>query len=375
MWQIGNQQRKRLKKIPYSAILVICIVGALTVQLRANGLINPNKPKIQHIFSDDFKFNQSKAFELVKKQVDLGPRYPGSTGIERVRRLIRTEFLNQQDWSVNYQNFSKIWIDNRNITIVNVICTPKDFNDSGEPFILLAHYDTRLWADADPDPQKRTLPVPGANDGASGVAVGLEIGRVLVKYNITNFMLLFVDAEDQGNIGGWDWILGSTHFVESEEFSRFDFSFGILLDMVGAKGATFLRERNSDTHSKDLVDTVWSTAHVLGYSDYFLNVTGRSIKDDHIPFLNKGIPVIDIIDDFSIRYKSWHTTSDDLSQISPVTLGVVGQTLEAVLVQNLNATRFTYQSPFLTFGSDILLGMSILITLFSLKKGRKSDEK
>lgn len=374
MWQIGNRQPKRLKKILYSTILVICIVSGLTVQLRANDPPYHNKSRLQGNLPNDFKFNQSYAFELVKKQVDLGPRYPGSTGIEKVRRLIWTELLNQQEWSVIYQNFSKIWIDGQNITIVNVICLPKDFNDSEETFILLAHYDTRLWADADPDPQKRTQPVPGANDGASGVAVSLEIGRVLVKYNITNFMLLFVDAEDQGNIGGWDWILGSAHFVESEEFRRYDFSFGILLDMVGAKGATFSREIYSDTHSKDLVETVWSTASTLGYSNYFLNVTGRSIKDDHIPFLNKGIPVIDIIDDFSVRYKSWHTTSDDLSQISPVTLGVVGRTLEAVLVQNLNGTRFTYHSPFLTFGGDILLEISILVTLLGLRRGKKSDE-
>jgi hypothetical protein len=358
--------------------LIICIAGGFLVPFTVAGQVYLDVPGVQQISSNDFKFNQSKAFELVKKQVDLGPRYPGSEGIGKTRLLIQNELLEHQEWTVIYQNFSKQWLNDQNITIVNMICLPKGFNSSEEVFILLAHYDTRLWADSDPDPQKHTQPVPGANDGASGVAVILEIGQILVEYNITNFILLFVDAEDQGNIGGWNWILGSKFFVESPEFHHYNFSFGILLDMVGAEGATFLREKNSDKYANDLVETVWNSAKILGYDDYFLNRTGRLITDDHVPFLTKGIPVIDIIDDFSDRYDSWHTTSDDLTKISAVTLGVVGQTLETVLVSIANTsnllsdlTRFTYQSSFFPIDTGILPGLAVLVIFLGATRRKK----
>ena len=325
---------------------------------------------------DDFNFNQTRAFEIIQKQVDIGPRFPGSDEIEQTRLLIASELLPNRDWIISYQNFSKIWMENRNISLVNIICKPIDL-DSTQPFFLLcAHYDTRLWADSDPNPQKRKQPVLGANDGASGVAMALELGRILLEdYNITNFKLVFFDGEDQGNIYGWDWILGSRFFVDSEEFLNQEISFAILFDMVAGANATFKRERNSDKYAAELVTKIWNEASVLGFSDYFINQLGRGITDDHIPILKKGIPAVDIIDEFGTRFTPWHTTFDNMTFIDEKTLQAVGWTIESIITHYStstewlsNLTTFSFQSRFMLI--DWVSG-SILLLLGILNRKRK----
>ena len=164
--------------------------------------------EVNAVESQILMFNTSRVYDLIQKQVDIGPRYPGSVGIENTRKMISSELLNYGSWNIFYQNFTKKWIEDEIITCVNIICDPINRNKDEPSFLLLAHYDSRLWANEDPDPQKRKLPVPGANDGASGVAVILELGRIfLEEYNFPNFQLVFFDAEDQGGINGWDWLI------------------------------------------------------------------------------------------------------------------------------------------------------------------------
>ncbi|MCK4849092.1 MAG: M28 family peptidase, partial [Candidatus Heimdallarchaeota archaeon] len=268
-------------------------------------------------------FNATSAYETIAEQVQLGPRIPGSYGIEKTRLLLEQSYNTNGDWLIDYQNFTKLWINDENITLVNIIYTPVTLNNSLPYFLLLAHYDTRLWADRDPNHDLHRDPVPGANDGASGVAITLELGKILVtKYNISNFKIILFDGEDQGNQGipGWNWLEGSRFFVESDSCELEKVSYAILLDMVGGKDAIFKREGYSDQYAQTLVSQIWNMANNLGYEHFFQNISWTKIIDDHLPFLEKGVPAVDIIDDFSTNYKAWHTTSDNLSQISTETL-------------------------------------------------------
>ena len=308
-------------------------------------------------------FNASSAYETIVNQVQLGPRIPGSIGIEKTRLLLEQSYNVNGDWLVEYQNFTKLWIDDENITLVNIIYTPVHLNDSLPYFLLLAHYDTRLWADHDPNPDLRKNPVPGANDGASGVAVALELGKVLVsKHNITNFKIILFDGEDQGGTG-WNWLEGSRFFVDSEYFEVEKISYAILLDMVGGKNAIFKREGYSDQYAPMLVSQIWNMANDLGYQYFFQNKSWTKIIDDHLPFLEKGVPAVDIIDDFSNNYNAWHTTSDNISQISTETLIAVGDTLETfiVSVHGTGQSSLTFSS--FTFQTSIPL-IVIFVTLY-----------
>jgi hypothetical protein len=318
-------------------------------------------------FSSAF-FNSTSAYETIAKQVNLGPRIPGSIGIENTRILLENIYNTENDWNISYQNFTKSWIGEENVTLVNLIYTPVKLNESQEYFLLLAHYDTRLFANQDNNPVLRYNPVPGANDGASGVAVVLELGEILItNYNISNFKIILFDGEDQGSLSslGWNWLEGSRFFVESEHFEKENISYAILLDMVAGNNAIFKREGYSDQYAKTLVSTIWNTANDLGYQNYFQNKSWRRIIDDHLPFLEKGVPAIDIIDDFSSNYNAWHTTSDNMSQISIETLKAVGETLEKYFVA---AHASDQPSPtFSTFNFETPISLVVIITPLLLK--------
>lgn len=186
-------------------------------------------------------------------------------------------------------------------------------------YILMgAHYDTRMYADMDPAPGNRRTPVPGANDGASGVAVLLEIARVLPETLDVPVRLVLFDGEDNGDIPGWDWILGSRMFVSRMEEVP---DAVVIVDMVGDKDLDLYREKSS---SREIQDQIWEVGQELGYGENFIDHSRYTIIDDHTPFLEKGIPAVDIID---FEYPYWHTTSDTLDKVSPRSLKVVGETL------------------------------------------------
>jgi Zn-dependent M28 family amino/carboxypeptidase len=190
-------------------------------------------------------------------------------------------------------------------------------NAEDPQIILGAHYDTRMIADQDPDPAKQTEPVPGANDGASGVAVLLELARSLPK-DTTPIWLVFFDTEDQGGIEGWDWILGSRAFAEEIPIAP---RAVVIVDMIGDADLNIYLERNSNIAIRT---EIWSTAEKLGYGDKFINQEKYSMEDDHTPFLEAGIPAVDLID---FDYPYWHTTQDTPDKVSAKSLQAVGDTL------------------------------------------------
>jgi Zn-dependent M28 family amino/carboxypeptidase len=195
--------------------------------------------------------------------------------------------------------------------------------DESPQIIIGAHYDTRMFADNDPDPANHSLPVPGANDGASGVAVLLELARTLPQDTVPVW-LVFFDAEDNGRIDGWDWILGSTEFVKNNPLQP---QAVVIVDMIGDADLNIYKEKNSNA---ELTDEIWEIAQELGYESVFIPEYKYSILDDHTPFLRAGIPAIDIID---FDYPYWHTLQDVPENVSAASLKAVGETLHTWVIR------------------------------------------
>lgn len=253
-------------------------------------------------------FDGERAYNDVKTQVAFGPRIPGSEAHAKTLDWLRTN-LESAGWQVKIQQSELL-----NHPIQNLIA----FRTEQPPtYILGAHYDSRIFADHDPDISKQSQPTPGANNGASGVAVLLELARTLPADSSPSW-LVFFDAEDNGKIPGWDWTLGSKAFVSEMTVKP---KAMLLVDMVGGMNATFYMDGNSDIQ---LRNSIWDTASKLGYKDTFIPHVKYNILDDHIPFVQAGIPSVDIID---IDDKYWLTTSDTPEHVSSKSLQIVGNVL------------------------------------------------
>jgi glutaminyl-peptide cyclotransferase len=260
-------------------------------------------------------FDAQRAYQDVVYQTSLGPRTPGSQAQEQAIDYFRSE-LQKANWQVEVQV-----LEVNGHIVKNVIARRSDVPPE---IILAAHYDSRLMAEKDPDPAKQQEPVPGANDGASGAAVLLELGRILPS-NSVPVWLVFFDAEDQGSIPGWqEWSLGARAFVETFTLKP---RAVVVVDMVGDYDLNIHQEKQSDAR---LVREIWEVAKELGYGQYFLSEQKYSIMDDHVPFLNAGIPAVDIID---IEYRYWHTSYDTADKVSPQSLEIVGKTLQYWIAQ------------------------------------------
>ena len=253
-------------------------------------------------------FDGARAYEDVITQVQMGHRTPGSQGHAQVREWMRVE-LENAGWTVEVHESQRL-----GHPIYNIVAKR---NAEPPQIILAAHYDTRFVADNDPDPAKQTEPVPGANDGASGVAVLLELARTLPDDTVPVW-LVFFDAEDNGRVDGWDWILGSRAFAEE---IRVQPEAVVIVDMIGDANLNIHYEKNSDPIIRA---EIWSMAAQLGYGDVFIADEKYSMIDDHTPFLEKGVPAVDIID---FDYAYWHTAADTPDKVSPESLHAVGDTL------------------------------------------------
>ncbi len=251
-------------------------------------------------------FDAARAYADVKTQVAFGPRIPGSAAHANEVKWIQQQLVDA-GWHVEIQQAQLMGHPIQNIRAYRTEAAPE--------YVIGAHYDSRLHADQDPDPSKQNQPVPGADDGASGVAVLLELARTLPQNGVPVW-LVFFDAEDNGNIPGWDWLLGSKAFVASMSARPKGM---ILLDMVGQENISIPMEGNSD---EALRTAIWNKAASLGYGDIFVPHVRYNIEDDHLPFIEAGIPAVDIID---IDYPYWHTTSDLPEHVSPRSLQIVGE--------------------------------------------------
>ncbi len=281
------------------------------------------------------RFSADSAYAYVKAQVDFGPRVPNSAEHQACGDLLIKK-LGSFGLNVLVQEVEALAFDGTELSGRNIMA---QFNPSVKKRVLLAaHWDTRPFADQ--DEERVNEPILGANDGGSGVGVLLEIARVLQsasrKPNVGVDIMLF-DLEDYGNGGTPNsYCLGSQYWSKNKMPEGYKAFYGILLDMVGAKGAKFYREGHSDQFAPSVVNNVWMTAERLGYGATFVNQKSSSIIDDHYYVSTQaGIPMIDIIqhDPQTNTYfgSYWHTHEDDLGIIDKLTLAQVGETVLAVL--------------------------------------------
>lgn len=295
-----------MTKIRLLPVAILLLLLGLGVAIAVRG--NPTEPV-------EYRFDSQRAFQDVEIQMSFGPRSPGSPAHQKTVDYIVAQ-VRAAGWEAEIHQTERLGHPLQNIIARR--------NNGGRQIILAAHYDTRLISDHDPDPALRSLPVPGANDGASGVAVLLELARSLPPDLPLDLWLVFFDAEDQGNIPGWDWILGSRAFVEE----RLDQPQAVVIvDMVGDADLNLYYERNSNAQ---LMAEIWQLAAELGYADAFIPEYKYTILDDHIPFIEKGITAIDIID---FDYPYWHTQQDTIDKVSAQSLKIVGETLHHWLTE------------------------------------------
>ncbi len=286
------------------------------------------------------RFSADSAYTFIAEQVAFGPRVPNTIAHKNCATYLSAK-LKQAGASVTEQFFQASAFNGTLLKGVNIIGS---FNpEASRRILLFAHWDTRPWSDHDPDPANYNTPVTGANDGASGVGVLLEVARQLgLKLPQVGVDIVFFDAEDYGAPESWQgndphtWCLGSQYWSRNPHQSGYKASFGILLDMVGAPDATFYREQISEHYAADIVNKVWSTARSLGHQRYFINQPGGSITDDHL-YVNRiaGIPSVNIIQYDPNSEKGfghyWHTINDTMENIDRSTLHAVGTTVLSVI--------------------------------------------
>jgi len=320
----------------------ILLITLLVLLISCN---DSNKNKNKSTIKENFvvvqvpHFDPDSAFYFVKAQTDFGPRVPNTEAHRKCARFLQTQLAKYCD-IVIVQSFVTNTYDKTKVNGKNIIGSFSP--DNPKRILLAAHWDSRPFADNDPDPANRNTPIDGANDGASGVGVLLEIARQLQQKNPDiGVDIIFFDAEDWGPRGGQNetgdwWCLGAQHWAKNQHVADYRAEFGILLDMVGAPNAKFLQEGLSMQFASHIVSKVWAKAYQLGYKDYFVNTAGHPITDDHLYVNNLAkIPMINIIhQDHTTNtgfVSTWHTLQDNITNIDKHTLYVVGTTVLAVI--------------------------------------------
>lgn len=266
-------------------------------------------------------FNETRAFHFLEIQCQFGPRYPSSVGHQQCLDFLVDELKKTADRVVKQPFFHKDSRANKTFTMTNIIAS---FGDQGDRLLLCAHWDTRPWADHDPDPENQDKPIIGANDGASGVAVLLEMAQIFKASPPTiGVDIVFFDGEDSGNSDSVEsWCLGSRYFAQNKQANYLP-RYGILLDMIGDRDLHLPIEINSQRYAPEIINLVWSKAEELNLH-VFDRSLGHQMIDDHLELLRVGIPAIDIID---FDYPHWHTLQDTEDKCSPESLGIIGTLL------------------------------------------------
>lgn len=285
-------------------------------------------------------FDADSAYSFIEKQVLFGPRVPNSTAHKACGDYLVRQ-LEQYDAKVYQQNMTVYAYDKTPLESLNIIGSYNPENS--KRILLFAHWDSRPFADHDPNPTKHKTPIDGADDGASGVGALLEIARQLsIKKPEVGIDIIFFDAEDYGTpefVKDYipnTWCLGSQFWAKSPHLPNYKADFGILLDMVGAKNATFYKEYTSMRYAARYVDLVWNTARNLGYGKYFIQADGSAITDDHQYVISgRNIPCLDIIHtnpEADTGFGNhWHTINDTMDNIDRATLKAVGQTILEII--------------------------------------------
>lgn len=310
-----------------------------------------NKPTTPAVKKEEVKlvipdFNSDSAYHFVEQQVLFGPRVPNTDAHRQCADYLQEKMEMYAD-EVTVQKTKVRAFDGTVLNIKNIIASFQP--DKRARILLAAHWDSRPFADHDPDNSLHRTSIDGANDGASGVGILIEMARLLKETNPrVGVDIIFFDGEDYGppqdaqNARDNDaWGLGSQYWAKNPHKTGYTARYGIVLDMVGATNARFPIEGYSNYYAPDIVKKVWNKAHILGYNDYFLFDEGGFINDDHL-YVNKirRIPTIDIIhldieSNNGSFFEHWHTVGDNMDTIDQFTLEVVGKTVVKVVYEEL----------------------------------------
>ena len=307
-----NARHSRMNRLLRLSLLAIVVLGAC----------RDREPKAG-------KFDGEAALRYAKAQLDFGPRIPGTPGAQKAGDWIINEMKNRAD-TVIVQSWTHTTVDGRQVPMRNILARFRP--QSTDRILYVTHWDTRPVSDGSSNPGERQLPVPGANDGASGVGLFVALGDALKK-NPPNagVDLLFVDGEDFGSFDDpnlADVLIGARYFSKNPPDSGYKPIFGVLWDMIGDKDLVIKKEGYSMQRAPEVVERVWSTAAELGYERVFIPVEQGAITDDHVPLLEAGYRVIDVID---LDYPDHHRPTDTIDKISARSLSIVGEVAEALL--------------------------------------------
>ena len=315
-----------MRRFVFTLMFLVALVGSraqLAVGAPLTAGDGEEKPATPH-------FDAHRAFDYIRTQVDFGPRNPGSRGHAACLKWLKEQLrARAHDLSVQAFQLEDPYSEGT-LSLTNL--TASFHPERRRRIALAAHWDTRPRADREPSGAVE-IPIPGANDGGSGVAVLLEMAKILQENPLRELGvdLLFFDGEDYGREGDTAYyLLGSRHYVDA--FPDYRPEALILLDMVAGKNLSISMELNGLRSAGDLSFTVFSKAAALGLGA-FVSVPGRAILDDHIPFLLNGVACVDLID---LEYRQWHTLQDDLSACSVKSLQQVGDLMVALLYQEFD---------------------------------------
>jgi len=275
-------------------------------------------------------FSGSSAYSYAKAQVDFGPRVPGSSAAKKAGDWIIEQMQRRAD-TVIVQSFTYTTADGKKLALRNILARFR--TDLPERVLYLTHWDSRPISESATTEAEKKMPVPGANDGASGVGMFVALGDILRKTKPTvGVDLLFTDGEDYGQFGPpeVDVLIGSKYFAAHLPSPNYKPLYGVLWDMIGDKDLRIPYEMNSFQQAPEVVSRVWQTAADLGYSDVFVQESGGLITDDHVPLLNAGLRVIDVID---LTYAPHHTPYDTMDKISARSLAIVGDVATALVTR------------------------------------------
>ena len=324
--------------IIYVSLLVVLIAYSCGSGERSTG----ESKKIPVVKVNIPDFSSDSAYAYIEKQLSFGPRVPGSPEHALCAKWLEMTLRKFTD-AVEVQSFKAKAYNGKILRGKNIIASFRP--ESKKRILLSAHWDSRPYADHDPDKTNHSTAIDGANDGASGVGVLIELARQFSMQNpAIGVDIILFDLEDYGpptdaqSSGSGDyWGLGSQFWSNNPHKGNYNARYGILLDMVGVKDATFLKEGFSMMYAPSKVKKVWDMADNMGYGDYFVNEKGGYITDDHL-YINKiiNIPTINIIhldpeSDNGSFFQHWHTLNDNLEHIDKYTLQVVGNVMMNVV--------------------------------------------
>lgn len=287
-------------------------------------------------------FDADSAYQYVADQVACGYRTPGSEGQRRCADYLAAQMRRWCD-TVIVQNFTTTLWDGREVPGKNIIATinGRQGAEANKHVLLGAHWDSRLWADHDPDKANHRKPFDGANDGASGVGVLMELARAIATQPLDVAVdFIFFDVEDQG-VPEWadsymedSWCLGSQYWSRHPHVPYYTAVYGVLLDMVGTEQPRYTKEQISRQYAGNIMNKMWTVADAIGYGGIFVNSETDPILDDHY-YVNRlaGVPMIDVVQNSRgvSFFKHWHTMGDNMQHVDRNSLKAIGEVLLKML--------------------------------------------